>query len=108
MIFAVSYSQEKDIWNHLNSNWHFNFPQYGRKGIRDKLLKSYPKKYRNCLSQAKTETEAIIVIKKFLNSLPEDFHSETEIIAKNLDVFLNANRKVIIAPLEKIYSRPFP
>lgn len=108
MVFVVKYSLEKDIWNHLNSNWRFRFRKYGRKNIQKKLLQTYPEEYRRNLAQAKTEKEATVVIKSFLASLPKSFQNTTPIIGKGVEKVLNEEKKQIISSLEKLYGKPFP
>lgn len=108
MIFIVKYSLEKDIWNHLNSNWQFHYRKHGRKNIQKKLLQFYPEEYRRNLAQAKTEKKARAVIKDFLISLPQSFQEKTVIIAKGVEKVLNENKKEIITSLEKVYGKPFP
>lgn len=108
MKFKVYYSIEKDIWNHLNANWKFGYPMYGRKGIQEKLLKPFPKEYKDNLAKAKTKEEAVKVIKNFLDSLPNTFKNVTPIIVRGVEQLLNEEADKIVEKLEKAYNKPLP
>ena len=108
MKFKVYYSIEKDIWNHLNANWKFSYPRYGRKGIQEKLLKPYPKEYKENLAKASTREEATEVIKNFLLNLPNSFKNTMPIIARGVEQLLNEEKDKIIGKLEKTYNKQFP
>lgn len=108
MKFVVSYSQEKDIWNHLNSNWKFTFRKHGRKDIQEKLLKNYSAEYRESLKKAKTEEEARKVITNFLNSLSVGIRNTNSLIAIGLEKILNEKKQEIVGLLEKVYEASFP
>lgn len=108
MLFNVKYSKEKDIWNHLNSNWKFSFLKHGRTDIQERLLKPYPESYKKALKKAKTKTTAETAIKDFLSSLPKSFHNTTPLIARGAEQLLNNNEKEIINKLENVYQEKFP
>ena len=55
MLFAVDYSQEKDIQNYLNAGWKFTYAKHGRENIQEKLLQNYPQEFKNKLLEAKTK-----------------------------------------------------
>jgi hypothetical protein len=104
MKFLVDYSQEKDIWNHLNTNWRFGYLKHGRRNIQNKLLKYYPKSYKTALNKATTEQDARKVIIDFLNSLP---HITPTILA-GLQAILNDKKDKIVHNLEAVYKKRFP
>lgn len=108
MIFKVTYSQRKDVWNHLNTTWKFNFEKWGRKNISNSLRKSYPKKFQLSLRKAKTKKQATKSINDFLNNLPKSFHNKVPIISKGVEVILNENKKEVIESLERAYKKKFP
>lgn len=108
MKFNVFYSLEKDIWNHLNSNWKFTYRKHGREDIQEKLLALYPKSFQNALKTAKTEKKARAVIINFLSSLPKSFHNITPLVAKGIERVLNENKEKIIGKLKAVYKKPFP
>ena len=85
MIFKVNYSQNKDVWNYLNSCWKFTYPKHGRKTIQEKLLSPYPEKFRVALAQAKTEKQARKVITDFLNAFSQNYQNTTLVIAKGVE-----------------------
>ena len=108
MIFKVNYSQNKDVWNYLNSCWKFTYPKHGRKTIQEKLLSPYPEKFRVALAQAKTEKQARKVITDFLNAFSQNYQNTTLVIAKGVETVLNENKQKIVSELEKLYANPFP
>lgn len=108
MKFNVFYSLEKDIWNHLNSNWKFTYRKHGREDIQEKLLALYPKSFQDALKATKTEKKARAVIINFLSSLPKSFHNTTPLVARGVEQVLKENKEKIIGKLEAVYNKPFP
>ena len=104
MQFIVDYSQEKDIRNHLNTNWRFGYLKYGRRNIQNKLLKYYPESYKVALKKAATEQDARKVIVDFLDSLPNKIPT----IVASLQVVLNDEKDKIVRSLESAYKKKFP
>lgn len=108
MKFKVYYSIEKDIENHLNANWKFGYPRYGRKAIEEKLLSPYPADYKENLAEAKTKEQAVKVIKQYLNTRAASFKKVLPIIVKGVEQILNEEKDNIIEKLERAYNKPFP
>lgn len=108
MKFKVYYSIEKDIWNHLNANWKFGYPRYGRKSIQEKLLKPFPKEYKDNLAKAKTREAAVEVIKDYFVARSKSFNNLMPIVAKGVETLLNDGKTKIIDKLEKVYNKSFP
>jgi hypothetical protein len=108
MKFIVEYSKEKDIWNHLKTNWKFSFKKHGREDIKDRIKKSYPEKYLNDLWSAKTEEEARKIVTLFLDYLPKQIQNTTPLIVRGVNQLLNERSEDIISKLEKAYEEKFP
>lgn len=107
-MFKVIYSQDKDIMNYLNSVWNFSYRKYGRRNMSNRLLKFFPDDFRIGIKKSKTKDEAIIVIKKYLESLPKKFSNQMPIISAGLEKIINKKKKDIINLLESVYESPFP
>jgi hypothetical protein len=108
MKFVVSYSQEKDRENYLNTLWRFQYLKYGRLDIQDRLLSRFPVEFRAKLTQAATREEAAEVVRSYLQELPPSFKAETEAKARDLEKLLNEQSELIEDDLEKIYQKDFP
>ncbi len=108
MIFVVKYSKEKDIWNHLNTNWKFSYRKHGREDILERIRKSYPDEFINNLQKAKSEKRARVVINNFLDTLPKSFHDITPLIVRGVEQLLNEKKSEIVGKLEKVFEEKFP
>lgn len=104
MKFIVKYSKDKDIWNHLNTNWRFTFNKHGREDIKDRIRKSYPKKFIDDLWNTDEESEA----KKFIGQYLDFIGKPLPIIARGVEQLLNENKDEIVERLEKVYDEKFP
>ncbi len=108
MKFIVKYSKEKDILNHLNTNWKFTFKKHGREDIKERIRGKYPKNYIADLWAAKTEEKARKIISSFLGHFPERIQNTTPLIARGVSQLLNKESSEIISKLEKAYGEEFP
>jgi len=108
MLFLASYFQPKDIQNYLNSVWKFNYQKYGRQNHQNWLLKYYPESFQDNIKKSKTKNEAKKIIKKFLDSLPQNFYKKLDNSIKEIEINLNKNTNKIISKLENIYNKKFP
>lgn len=109
MIFVLSYSEEKDIQNYLNGGWRGRYREFGREGLQDILLKSFPEDFRNCLLTAKTEITARRVIKILWNhERSKRWLKYTEFVSQWAERILNAAENDIVGSLEDLYADEFP
>jgi len=108
MKFIVSYSQEKDVWNYLNSVWRFTYHKHGREDIRERLLSNFPQDFRDELNKAKTESGARKIIIKFLEWRRKNYANTTPVIIDWLQKNLNEKKDEIIRKLESVYKEKFP
>jgi len=108
MEFKVLYSQEKDIWNFLNSVWRFTYLKHGRTDIRKRLLSNFPQNFRDDLNRAKTKEEGREKIMKYLEWRQKNYANTTPIIIDWLEKNINKKKGEIITKLEKIYQQKFP
>ncbi|MDP2873915.1 MAG: hypothetical protein Q8N84_01295 [bacterium] len=108
MIFTVSYSQEKDIWNYLHAGWKNTFRKYGRENLQEKLLEKFPPIFKQDLAAAKTEAEAKQVVEHFLNRKPAEYQHITDLAIKVAQLILDEEKDAITSSLEAAYQESFP
>lgn len=108
MKFEIHYSQEKDVWNYLDSVWRFVYLKHGRVDIRERLLRNFPKKFRDNLDKAKTKNEAGKIVTKYLDWHQKNHANITPVIINWLQKNLNAEQDEIIRKLEGVYNEKFP
>lgn len=58
MKLVIKYSQEMDVNNYLWTLYKFDFDDYGRKNMEDRLLSNFPPDFQKDLKAAKNKTEA--------------------------------------------------
>lgn len=104
----ISYSQEKDIWNYLDSVWKFAYIKHGRINLREKLLRNFPQYFKDNLDKAKTKNEAKKKIIKYLDWYRENHANTTPVIIDWLQKNLNSKKDEIIHKLEGVYKEKFP
>jgi len=76
MKLVIKYSQEMDVNNYLWTLYKFDFDDYGRKNMEDRLLSNFPPDFQKDLKAAKNKTEAKKIISKFIT---ENFASRTDL-----------------------------
>lgn len=108
MKFIVNYSQEKDINNYLNSIWKFSYQKHGREGMENKLLKYFPEEFKEQIGNTQTKEDATLIIKNYLNNLPQSFGNLTPVIIIGVQKILDDNKTEIINLLESVYQKKFP
>lgn len=108
MEFVVKYSIKKDIDNYLCAVWDFRYLRHGRKNIQKKLLKFFPRSFKNALQKSTTKKEASLLIRDYLNFISLKFAPPLEIAIKYLQEVLNNEKDNIIHMLERLYTKPFP
>lgn len=108
MIFKVLYSQDKDISNYVSSVWHFSYQKHGREEMEDKLLKNFPDEFKEKIKTAQTKEEATIVVKNYLDNLPQSFNDQTPVLAIGIEKILNDHQVEIANLLESLYQNPLP
>jgi len=108
MIFRVTYSQDKDIDNFLNSVWRFSYQKHGREDMEGRLLKYFPEEFKESIKNAKSKEEAVIIIKSYLDNLPQSFKDQTTVLAIGVEKILNDHKTEIVNLLESVYQDPSP
>lgn len=108
MVFKVSYSQNKDINNYINSVWHFSYKKHGREGMQEKLLKFFPNEFKEKIRNTQTKKQAITTIKDYLDNLPQGVKNQISVITIGVEKILNDHRSEITKLLESMYKKPFP